>query len=209
MAQKTKKLEDILSIIGEIDGVVSYADYFARRPLFTTLQVKNEGEETVADLTLTVEGTNGVLVAVERSLEIPFESVVEVALGEVLSPLYFTGAEEIREEKITVSLKKDGKTIVSKEWTVTTLPFDFWQGAQGDTELLAAFVRPRLGDCARVQTEIAEQLKKWSTPCELGGYIGNDKNAVRNIIAALFSTLRKYSILQKTCDISKPVCLKQ
>ena len=205
MAQKTKKLEDILSIIGEIDGVVSYADYFARRPLFTTLQVKNEGEETVADLTLTVEGTNGVLVAVERSLEIPFESVVEVALGEVLSPLYFTGAEEIREEKITVSLKKDGKTIVSKEWTVTTLPFDFWQGAQGDTEILAAFVRPRLGDCARVQTEIAEQLKKWSTPCELGGYIGNDKNAVRNIIAALFSTLRKYSILQKTCDISKPV----
>ena len=48
-------------------------------------------------------------------------------------------------------------------------------------------------------------MKKWNVSCEMGGYIGNDKNTVRNVIAALFSTLRKYAILQKTCDISKPV----
>ena len=205
MAQRTKKIEEIVSIHGEIEGVVSYADYFARRPLFTSLKIKNDGGETLTDLTLTLEGTNGVLVPFERALEIPFESAVEVALGEILSPLYFANAEEIQEETITATLKKDGKKVLSKEWTVTTLPFDFWKGSQGDLELLASFVRPRLGDCARVQTEISAQLKKWNTACELEGYIGNDKNAVRNIVAALFAVLRKYSITKKVCDISQPV----
>ena len=175
MALRIKKIEEVLSIRGEINGVVSYADYFARRRLFTTLQVKNEGEETLSDLLLTVEGTNGVLVPFQRSLDVPFESVVEVSLGEILSPLYFASAEEVKEEKITLTLKKEDKVVAVKEWTVTTLPFDFWQGTQGDVELLASFVRPRLGDCARVQTEVAAQLKKWGASCELGGYVGNDK----------------------------------
>ena len=172
-------MEEILSIHGEIDAVLSYADYFARRPLFTSLQVKNGGEETLSELTLCVEGTNGVLIPFERSLEIPFESVVEVELDNLLSPVYFASAEQVRDEKITVSLKTEKKTVLSKEWTVTVLPFDYWQGKDGDVELLASFVRPRLGDCARIQTEIIEQLKKWGVPCELGGYIGNDKNTVR------------------------------
>ena len=205
MAVKTKKMEEILSIHGEIDAVLSYADYFARRPLFTSLQVKNEGEETISELTLCVEGTNGVLIPFERNLEIPFESSVEVELDNLLSPVYFASAEQVRDEKITVSLKTEKKTVMSKEWTVTILPFDYWQGIEGDVELLASFVRPRLGDCARMQTEIIEQLKKWGVPCELGGYIGNDKNTVRKIAAALFAALRKFSILKKTCDISKPV----
>nr|MBR6777820.1 DUF4011 domain-containing protein [Clostridia bacterium] len=202
---KTKKLEEVVFIDGEVDGVVSYADYFAGRPLFTSLQIKNEGEETLSDITLCVEGTNGVLVPCERTLELPFESVVEVAFDSILSPLYFASAEEVREEQITVTLKSDKKTIVSREWMVQTLPFDYWQGSEGDVELLASFVRPRLGDCARIQTEMLDQLKKWDASCEMGGYVGNDKNAIRKIAAALYAVLRKFSILQKNCDISRPV----
>ncbi len=205
MAVKTKKLEEILFLQGDVHGVVSYADYFARRPLFTSLQVKNEGEETLSDLILMVEGSNGVLIPCERTLEIPFESVVEVALDNILSPLYFASAEDVKEERITVTVRSEKKTIVSKEWTIKTLPFDFWQGTEGDGELLASFVRPRLGDCAKIQTEVVEQLKKWGEAAELGGYVGNDKNTVRRIIAALFASLRKVSVLQKTADISKPV----
>jgi len=205
MAQKTKKLEEIISIQGDIDRVVSYADYFAHRPLFTSLQVKNAGEESISDLKLTVEGTNGVLIPCERTIELPYESVVEVTLEDLLSPLYFASAEEVREEKITVSIRTEKKVIASQEWTVQTLPFDYWQGAEGDMELLASFVRPRLGDCARIQSEMLEQLKKWEVSCELGSYVGNDKNTVRKITAALYAVLRKFSILQKTCDISVPV----
>ncbi len=205
MAQKTKKLEELISLQGEISGVASYADYFARRPLFTSLQVKNQGGEALPGVTLLIEGTNGVILPLERTLELPFESVIEVSLDNLLSPLYFSSAEEVREEKITATLKLDKKVITKKEWTVTTLPFDYWEGLEGDAELLASFVRPKLGDCSRIQAEIVDQLKKWGAPSELGGYVGNDKNTVRKIIAALFAALRKASIQEKECDISRPV----
>ncbi len=205
MALKKRKLEEIISIGGEVAKVVSYADYFARRPLFSTLQIKNEGEEMLEGLVLSVTSANGMLLPCEKELAIPFESVVEVELNNLLSPLYFTNVEAVTEEKIVVTVKQDKKIVASKEWTVTTLPFDYWQGIDGDAELLASFVRPKLGDCARVQTEIVDQLKKWNITCELGGYVGNDKNAVRSVIAALYAVFRRFSAEKKPCDLTAPV----
>ncbi len=206
MAQKIKKLEEIISLFGEAAKVVSYADYFARRPLFSSLQVKNAGEEVVNDLLLTVSNPNGMLIHQEKRLEeIPFESVVEVDLGSLLSPVYFASLEEIKQEQIDVVLRKEKTVVASFSKTVTALPFDYWQGISGDPELLASFVRPRLADCTRLQSEISAQLKKWGVACELGSYIGNDKNAVRRIIAALYAVLRRFAITRKDCDISSPV----
>ena len=205
MAQKVRKLEEILSVEGEVAKVISYADYFAHRPLFSSLQIKNQGEETIEGLHLSVQNTNGMLLPCDKEVDVPFESTVEVDLGSILSPLYFSNIDKVGEETITVTLRKEKKIISEKQWTLTTLPFDYWQGMDGDAELLASFVRPKLGDCARVRTEIADQLKKWNTPCELGGYIGNDKNAVRRIIAALYAVLRRHSILKKPCVLTEPI----
>ena len=207
MAQKAKKWEEWLSLSGEAVKVVSYADYFARRPLFSSLQIKNACEEAAAGLTLTIENENGMLVPFEKTFEeIPFESVVKVELENLLSPLYFSSADEVRDETITAVLKKDKKIVASAEWTVKTLPFDFWQGTEGDPELLASFVRPRLADCGKIKADMAMQLQKWNADGELdGGYIGNDKNAVRRIIAALYASLRRLGVAKKQADISKPV----
>ena len=161
MAQKSRKLEEIISLKGEVAKVVSYADYFARRPLFVSLQIKNEGEEAVKDLILTVENANGMLMPCKKKIaEVPYESTVSVELDNVLSPHYFANIDQVGEEKITVSLRTEKKVITSLEWTVTTMPFEYWQGTNGDLELLASFVRPRLGDCAKLYPEIQSQLKK-------------------------------------------------
>ncbi|MBQ9728957.1 MAG: DUF4011 domain-containing protein [Clostridia bacterium] len=206
MAQKSRKLEEILSLTAEAAKVYSYVDYFARKPLFSRLQIKNTGEEGVAGLTLTVSNGNGMLLGCVKELEeIPFESVVEVELGDVLSPLYFANVENVGVETIDVELKKEKKVILSTQVTVKTLPFDFWQGVNGDLASLAAFVRPRLADCARMQTEVAAQLKKWNVADALDGYVGNDKNAVRMIAAALFACLRRYAMTKTPCDLTQPV----
>lgn len=205
MAQKKRKLEELISVGGEVAKVISYADYFAHRPLFSSLQIKNDGEEMLEGLLLSVTNENGMLLPCEKELNIPFESVVEVDLGNLLSPFYFTNVEGVTEEKILVTVKQNKKIIASKEWTVKTLPFDFWQGVDGDAELLASFVRPKLGDCARVRTEILDQLKKWNVHCELGGYIGNDKNVVRSVVAALYAVFRRFSAEKKPCDLTAPV----
>ena len=206
MAQKPKKLNEIITLQGEAGKVVSYADYFSHRPLFSSLQVKNAGESAVSDLSITVYNPNGLIVNCTKSLEeIPYESVVEVELGSLLSPVYFADLEEVKEERIEVTLRKEKTVIASFTHTVTALPFDYWQGLDGDPEQLAAFVRPRLADCARVQTEVAAQLKKWNSSCELGSYIGNDKNAVRKIIAALYASLRHVALTKKPVNIAHPV----
>ena len=80
MAQKTRKLEEILSVVGEVAKVISYADYFVHRPLFSSLLIKNEGEETVEGLTVSVENENGMLLSVEKEIDVPFESAVQVDL---------------------------------------------------------------------------------------------------------------------------------
>lgn len=206
MAQKIKKWEEWLTLKAEAAKVVSYADYFARRPLFSSLRIKNKGEESVENLTLSITNENGMLIDCEKQLEtIPFESAVEVALGNVLSPLYFSNAEEVKEERIVATLRTDKKVLLSTEFTVTTLPFDYWHGTSGDLELLASFVRPRLADCSKMQAEVVSQLKKWNADYELGSYVGNDKNSVRRIIAALYAAIRKLGISKKEADISRPV----
>ena len=102
MAQKTRKWEECISLKGETAKVVSYADYFARRPLFSSLQIKNTGEETIEGLTLCVENANGMLLPCEKEVEVPYESVVEVDLGTILSPLYFSDLEGVTEEKVQI-----------------------------------------------------------------------------------------------------------
>ena len=103
MAQKVKKWEEWLTLSGETLKVVSYADYFARRPLFSSLQIKNTGGEAINDVTLSFYNENGMVLPLEKTLEeIPFESVVEVELDNLLSPHYFAGLEEVKEERRTI-----------------------------------------------------------------------------------------------------------
>ncbi len=206
MAQKAKKWEEWLQLRGETPKYVSYADYFTQRRLFSALQICNSADEGAQNLTLTITNDNGMLLPYEKTFEeIPFESVINVEIDNILSPLYFSGREEIAQEKITAVLKKDKKIVATAEWTITTLPFDFWQGTEGNLELLASFVRPRLGDCAKIRADALEQMRKWNVDFEVGGYAQNDKNAVRRMVAAVFAAIRRVSIEKKEADISLPI----
>ena len=206
MAQKAKKWEEYLFLSGESSKVVSYVDYFLRRPLFLRLQLKNTADRAAENITVTVKNANGMLIENEKLFaEIPFESVVDISPDNLLSPVYFSSLEEIKEEQITVTVKKDKKTVAQQTFTLTALPFDFWSGYEGDNEQLACFVRPRLADCFKLQADVETQLKKWNAKAELGGYVGNDKNAIRHIVAAVYAAIRKLGITQTPANIAKPV----
>ena len=154
MAQKIRKWEEWLTLVGETARVISYADYYTRRPLFSSLQVRNTAGEEAQGLTVTLTNENGMLIPFEKQLEeVPFESVVSVETGNVLSPTYFSSLEEVREERITATLKKDKKVLATAEFTVTALPFEYWQGVDGDLTLLASFVRSRLADYGKIETK--------------------------------------------------------
>ena len=205
MATKTRKLEEFISLSADTPRVVSYVDYFARKPLFHSLKIKNDADMAVEGLTLTVTNENGLLAACVKEIEeLPFESTVEVEPLYALSPAYFTTLENSREEKIVIELKKDKKTVAMQEVTVLALPFDGWEGLYGNAELIASFVRPKLADPTRLTSDVAAQLKKWEVSGELG-YEGNDKNTVRRTIAALFASIRRYAFTKVDADWTTPV----
>ncbi|MBR2341070.1 MAG: DUF4011 domain-containing protein [Clostridia bacterium] len=206
MAQKSKKLEECLELNVEAPKVLSYADYYMQNPLFTSLQIKNSSIAAIEGLTLAVSNGNGLVTAHSKQLEeIPFESKVAVALPNIISPLYFVNLEEVKEEEIFIELFKDKKLIIKTSVKLTVLPFDFWEGVNGNVERLAGFIRPKLADCAKLRADVQAQLRKWEVFSDLEGYEGADKNTILRTIAGLYAVMRRVSVEREEVDMASPV----
>ena len=140
MAVKKIPLEEIISVKAETVPVYSYADFFAGKSLFASLQIQNAGSENVSGLRLVVTASGGLLVTTEKPIEeLPYESRVHITAVEALSPHYFVNKTIESEEEVCVSVYADKKLICESKHTVKVLPIDFWQGLSGDAALMSCF----------------------------------------------------------------------
>ena len=204
MAAKTKKnaLKEKISLTLNIPKYVGFTDYILRTPV--SMQFKNDTAETVA-LSVAAESADGLFVAYETQTEIPFESSVELT-AEIFSPLFLAENNELRTCPVQIVASSEGEEIIRKKASVTVLPFDWWEGTEGNAERLAAFVRPRVADCASVLADAGKRLKKWKQDAEFYGYTGADKNAVRQIAAAVFAAIKAREIEKDgETDLSAPL----
>ena len=207
MAGKKKAPQSKLSLQCAARHYYGYAEYFARVPLFSALQVVNGGSEAAEGVDVTLENADGFLLPYSRHLDaVPFESSVELAPENVVSPLYLAELADVAVTRIAAVLTC-GKERAEAEAEVTVLPFDMWSGRSGSAELLAGFVRPKVADCLRILDAAQEQLKKWEIACEWRGYAEGDKTAVRRIAAALFAAVKKQSVARAgdARDLEEPV----
>lgn len=183
---------------------VGYVDYFLSTPV--CVQVKNDSAEAVG-LKVTMESADGLLVPYEAQAEVPFESAVELSAEGVFSPLFLAENDELRSCGAVVSAYLEGREVCRAEASFTALPFDWWEGLEGNAERLAAYVRPRLADCAAVLADAGKRLKKWNKSAEFYGYAGTDKNTVRQIAAAVYAALKSYALEKEgETDLSQPAC---
>ncbi len=196
-------LKEKISLSANFPKYVGYADYFLRTPV--SVNVKNDYSEAVT-VAVTAENADGLLVSYEAVAEVPFESAVKLDAEGIFSPLFLAENDALRETEIVVKASVDGAEVCCEKIALTALPFDFWEGTEGNAERLAAFVRPRLSDCARILSDAGQCLKKWKIDTEFYGYTGADKNTVRMIAAAIFASVKKYA-LEKSgeTDLSSPV----
>lgn len=195
MAPKQKKPVDIFEIDGELLNSVSYATFYCRLPLFTSFKVYNRDVSNASDVTVSISGSTSLILPTDVRLEeIPHESSVEINPQNLLNPQYLAEIEE--PEKCTVQVRLlFGKDIVcTLEAEVQALPINCWGGLSDNTETLSTFVRPKLADCQKILAEAGLQLKTWGYSSEFTGYSGNDKNGVRNAVAAVFSAIRRLNI---------------
>ena len=202
-----KKVRQALSLVCAAQRYYGYAEYFARVPLFSTLQVVNKGAEAAENVEVSIDSSDGFLLPYSRTFAaIPFESSVSLAPENILSPLYLTELADVAVTTVRVRLTC-GKEQAEESADVTVLPFDMWSGRSGDPALLAGFVRPKVADCLRILDGAQEQLKKWDIACEWRGYAEGDKNTVRRIAAALYAAVKKHSVARAgdARDFDEPV----
>lgn len=204
---KIKPSEDI-EIEGELLNCVSYAEYYLRIPLFTSFGIFNRGEKGLAGLSVKVTGSTPlILPSEEYPEEIPAGTGVEACPKNILNPRYLAELESPEECTVTVEVRSAARTLCSLTAHVTALPINYWAGLSGNPEMLAAFVRPKLPDCAKILAEAGLQLKTWGYSSEFSGYAGNDKNAVRSAAASLFSAIRHLDIeREEDGDLSAAGC---
>lgn len=202
---KNKSTENI-EIDGELLNEVSYATYYLGLQLFTAFKIFNRGEENLQSVTVTVAGSNQLILRRDIDIEeIPHESSVEVSPKNLLNPKYLADLEKPETCGVTVTVKRGKAVICELNAEVAALPINWWSGLSGNAEMLASFVRPKLADCQKILAEAGLQLKTWGYSSEFTGYAGNDKNAVRSAAASVFSAVRRLNIARKDGgDITVP-----
>ena len=205
MANKKSKTTDEVTLEPRFPRYAGYADYFLSTPVF--VQVRNDGSETVP-LQIAIESGTGLLVPYETQAEVPFESAVSLVAEGVFSPLLLAENDELRDCPVSVTAKQDGRQVASASAVITALPFDWWEGLEGNAERLAAFVRPRLADCSAVLADAGRRLKKWNKNAEFYGYTGTNKNDVRQIAAAIYAAVKALSVEKAgESDFTAPLCV--
>jgi len=206
MANKTKK-NSMIELEGELLNSVSYATYYCRLPLFTTFKIFNRSEENAQDISVHITGGELILPTDIDLSEIPHESSMEISVENILNPKYLADLEEPTDCKVHIKLTQGNDVICSLNASVKALPIDFWSGLSGNCEMLASFVRPKIADCQKILAEAGLQLKTWGYSSEWSGYAGNDRNAVRNAAAAIYSAIRHLNIERESgADLSETVC---
>lgn len=205
---KKKPQLDLIELDGELLNFVSYATFFNRIPLFTTLRLYNNGEENIENITISLSGDSSLIIAANIEIPmLPAQSSTEVKPPELLNPKFLADLKEEQVCKVFVKVNCGKKEICSLAADVTALPMDMWSGIAGSVEMLSAHVRPKLSDCQKVLAEAGLQLKTWGFSQEWSGYSGNDKSAVRGGIAAIYAAIRNLNIehSEEDVDITHPV----
>ena len=202
--KRTNEVKERVEITAGLPEYAGYADYFLQTE--TTFRLHNSSAENLT-LTLLVSDDKNLIVPYETTVEVPYEGAAEVSARGLFSPLTLAENNEIFASEVRFRAMLDKTEVASGSKTVTVLPYDYWEGTGGNAERLAAFVRPRLSDCARVLENAGKRLKKWDDSAEFYGYAGCDKNAVRKIAAAVFAAMKQYEIEEEAApDFTLP-CL--
>ncbi len=193
--KKTKQQFEALDLDGELLNCVSYATFFNRIPLFTSFRIINNGEVTIENLTIRITGGNRLIVPANINIDqLPAESSMEVKTPSLLNPKYLAELEGAEDCSVIVTVMSGKTVICTIESYVKALSMESWSGSSGNSEILAAFVRPRLSDCQKILAEAGLQLKTWGYSREWSGYSGNDKNSLNYAFASMYAAVRSLNI---------------
>ncbi|MGN0824748.1 MAG: DUF3320 domain-containing protein [Candidatus Coproplasma sp.] len=193
--KKAKETFEALNLDADLLDCVSYATYYNRIPLFTSFRLINGGESDIEGLSIQITGGNRLIMPAKVTVDnLAAHSSMEVKTPSLLNPKFLADLTEESDCPVNITVASGKALVCSIDAQVKAISMESWSGLNGNAEMLASFVRPRLSDCQKILAEAGLQLKTWGYSKEWSGYAGGDKNAVNFAFASIFSAVRNLNI---------------
>ena len=102
----------------------------------------------------------------------------------------------------TLTVEMEGRVVHTETHPLTLMAYDQWSGTSVMPELLASFVTPNHPALSRVSVAASKLLEKWTGSSALDEYQTQDRNRVRQMVAAVYEALRAEGIVYSAVPAS-------
>lgn len=164
-------------------------------PVLGYVELCNDSEIDWRDVLLEIKGEH-----IATSLvAIPFiEKGVLVQVKElsiVPDASFLVNLTEAIGTKFTLSIKIGEQEVFCSEYELKLMAFNQWSGSTIRPEMLAAFVTPNHPLITEVLNQTALELENLTGSSALDGYLSQNSDRARKIVAALFIALKKQKLI--------------
>lgn len=160
--------------------------------------LKNEGKESVSDLTVCIKGEM-IENANEAVSVLPANgSVATEKLRITFDRKKTDSITEAVDTSFTISISVRKEEVFHKDYPIRILPRDYWPGLSTFPEILAVFVTPNVPAVAHVLQNAAKWMEKFTGNSALDEYQTKDVRRARYQVAAIYEALREESIVYAT-----------
>lgn len=197
---KKEKMNESIVIEAECCGTVSYDMIAGGVSPFNRLYVKNNSDEDIKDVTVTITAAPEFILPVTFDQPLlPRRSTLNFEAGIRLSPLFLVAQDQREEGKIFVEIRSGKALLNEASYPVSVLGFDECDYCARPIGL-AYFVR-RTAEVNLLRNASERQLEEWKIPA-FSGYASAKKNDVRYFFAAVYAVLAEKGFVraEQTAD---------
>lgn len=197
--QKTSASEPV-TIQATVCERINYASWQNSVPLLTTLQLCNDGPESLSSVVLELHSEPAFLRprrwVIDRLAARSTLSLSDCSVE--LDATRLNSLNEAERSQLRFQLHQNDNLLASHTQEVRVLARDEWGGAGVMPELLAAFVMPNDPAIAGILKQSAENLAKHGHASALDGYQSRDPARVFMLTAAVWSAVAAHQLTYAT-----------
>jgi very-short-patch-repair endonuclease len=162
-------------------------------PLIRRITLQNHGVAPLHDVTIRIWAEPACAQPVTHTVGLlgPNEARAIERVDLQLSPEFLVAHTESCRGLLHVSVECGGEQLARQAQAIDVLAYDHWSGSRAPVELLAAFVMPNHPVIENLLGKTSVLLRESGLPDALDGYQRQSRNAVSQMVAAIYEVMRR------------------
>lgn len=162
-------------------------------PLIQRVTLRNGGKSSLKNVTIRIWAEPAFALPLTHTIaELgPNEIRAVDKLDLLLSPDFLVAQTESARGLLHVSVECGGEKVGAHAQPLELLAYDHWSGSRAPVELLAAFVMPNHPVIENLLGKTSVLLRESGLPDALDGYQRESRNAVQQMVAAMYEVVRR------------------